>query len=226
MVRLPCATVTSPSGLDTSLQSQVPCWKALFAMPMPSTPIDIVGDVTRWVTSSPIPNWSLIVRLCHVAMPRMLPGGKGLAHITGTFEHVTVTYAAGVDGVGVGVGAVVGVAIGVAVGVAVVAAVAVGIGVADRAVGGIVDTQAARLRAAMAVPMTVVSFMAVVTHSTRTRHHGYVQGNAWTQSQHPRRNRCRPRRDHAVPAPLFNSPLRMTPYLVTRPDGEGRAITK
>lgn len=55
----------------------------------------------------------------------------------------------GGDGVAVGVGA------GVAVGVGAT------VGVAGRAVGGAVDPQAARLKAAIAVPMTVVSFMAV-----------------------------------------------------------------
>jgi hypothetical protein len=64
------------------------------------------------------------------------------------FEHVTVTYTPGVDGVGVGVSAADGVAAG--------AAVAVDVGVAGRSVRGTVDPQAARPMAAIAVPTMIV----------------------------------------------------------------------
>jgi hypothetical protein len=62
---------------------------------------------------------------------------------------------------GVGVGVAIGVAVGVGAGVAVGVAATVGVGVDGRTVGVAVDPQAARPTAAIAVPMTVVSFMAV-----------------------------------------------------------------
>ena len=90
----------------------------------------------------------------------MVPDGKPvLANwpLSKTFEQVTVTVIPGFAvGVAVGVGAG-GVGAGVAVGVD----ATVGVGVDGRAVGVAVDPQAARLKAAIAVPMTVVSFMAV-----------------------------------------------------------------
>jgi hypothetical protein len=73
------------------------------------------------------------------------------------FEHVAVTVT---PGCGVGVG----VAVGVGAGVAVSVGATVGVGVAGRAIGWTVDPHAARLREAIAVPMTVLRFfMAALT---------------------------------------------------------------
>jgi hypothetical protein len=77
-------------------------------------------------------------------------------------EHVVVTVTPGFGvAVGAGVGVAVGVGVGVGVGIAVGVAATVGVGVDGRTVGVAVDPQAARPTAAIAVPMTVVSFMAV-----------------------------------------------------------------
>jgi hypothetical protein len=71
------------------------------------------------------------------------------------FEHVTVTVTPGA-----GVGVAIGVAVDVGTGVAVGVDAPVGVGVASRAVGTTVEPHAARPTAAIAVLMTVVSFMA------------------------------------------------------------------
>src|ERR1035437_1403739 len=70
-------------------------------------------------------------------------------------------------GVGATVGARVEASVGAMVGETVGETGGARVGVT---VGGTVDPQAARLKAAIAVPMTVVSFMSASTRSTRTRH--------------------------------------------------------
>jgi hypothetical protein len=79
--------------------------------------------------------------------------------------------ALGDDGLSEGEGVGIGVAVGVGAGVAVGVDATVGVGVAGRAVSGTVEPQAARPTAAIAVPMTVVSFIAALTSRLRQREH-------------------------------------------------------
>jgi hypothetical protein len=90
------------------------------------------------------------------------------------FEHVAVTVT---PGCGVGVGLAVG--IGVGAGVALGVGAAVGVGVASRAVGATgLDPQAARLKAAIAEPQMLVSFMSASAHSTSTVINSYICAKA------------------------------------------------